>query len=243
MHQLIERLNSAKAFIFDFYGTLVEIDFEPPQMWETLNSLGYNSNLGLQEMWEADGFDGCLTPSNYTTPSYKDWRENNLRQLIRQSGAPKNQIEDIMHHLLNIEKQATKKAVAGANSICTLLRNEGKKIGLCSNWDHPIEPFLEQAALPVFDGISVSSEIGARKPNAKIFLDICSKLNTSPLESVFIGDNWFADIVGAIRCDLLPVWIRQDKVICPLPNYVLKFETLKIFEQNLELIFTENTSS
>ncbi|MBS1683195.1 MAG: HAD family hydrolase [Bacteroidetes bacterium] len=240
MQHIKSRLISAKAFIFDFYGTLVEIDHEPPQMWETLNELGYDSNLALQEMWEADAFDGLLTPSFDTTPSYLDWRKNNIRQLIQQSGAPNDaNIDDIINHLLKIEQRATKKAVPNANSVIKLLREHGKRIGLCSNWDHPIQPFLEQAGLPAFDGISVSAEIGARKPNAKIFHDICSKLDVSPNEAVFIGDNWFADIIGAMRYGLLPVWIRQSNSSCPLPNRVLEVETLKHLEEKLELIFNE----
>lgn len=235
--QIKERLYFAKAYIFDFYGTLVEIDNEPPQMWETLKNLGFDCHLSMQEMWESDGFDGCLTPSCDSTPSYQDWRKNNIFQLIKQSGVPTERVNEIFIHLLEIEKQATKKAIPNANSIIRLLRAHNKKIGLCSNWDFPIQPYLEQAGLPLFDAVSVSAEVGARKPNAKIFADICTKLNVSPSESIFIGDHWFNDIAGAMRSELFPVWIRYDNPTCGMANHVLEFNSLSDFEKELELIF------
>lgn len=127
MEALYSRLISAKAFIFDFYGTMVEIDYEPPQMWETLNQMGYNSCLALQEIWEADAFDGCFTHICDFDSSYQEWRYNNIRQFIRQSGAPLDRIESILQQLLLIEKQATKKSIHSANSIVELLRKQGKK--------------------------------------------------------------------------------------------------------------------
>lgn len=235
---IMERLYTAKAYIFDFYGTLVEIDYEPPQMWETLRNLGYECYPSMQEMWESDGFDGCLTPSYNSIPSYQDWRRNNVIQLIRQSRVPNERINEIYDTLIEIEKRATKRAIPGADSIIKLLRTHNKKIGLCSNWDFPIQPYLKQAGLPLFDAVSVSAEVGARKPNAAMFNDICTKLNVLPSEAVFIGDHWFNDIVGSMRFELFPVWIRHDNPPCAMPNHVLEFESLKNFEKELEKIFS-----
>lgn len=237
MEALLSRLISAKAFIFDFYGTIVEIDYEPPQMWETLNQMGYNSCLALQETWEADAFDGCFTPNFDFNSSYQEWRNNNIRQFIRQSGAPFDKIEDILQLLLVIERQATKRAVPSAYSIVELLRKNGKKIGLCSNWDFPIEPYLEEAQLPEFDAVSVSSVVGSRKPNANIFHDICNKLNVPPQDAVFIGDNWLNDVRGALRVDMLPVWIRHDNPPSSLQNLVIEAKTLSHFEEQLLALF------
>ena len=241
MEALNSRLMSAKAFIFDFYGTMVEIDYEPPQMWETLNQMGYHSCLALQEAWESDAFDGCLTPTYYDSDSsYQEWRNNNIWQFIRQSGVPLERIESILQQLLLIEKQATKKSIQSANSIVELLRKQGKRIGLCSNWDFPIEPYLEVAQLPLFDAVSISSITGSRKPNAHIFYDICNKLDTSPHDAVFIGDNWLNDVRGALRVNMLPVWIRYDNPPCSLPNHVIEVKTLSHFEEQLLVLFGQS---
>jgi len=236
MNSIQTRLGSATAFIFDFYGTLVEIDKEPPQMWETLNELGYNSHPELQAMFEADGFDGCVTPSLYCTPNYNEWKRVNLRQFVRLSGVPEPLVESIISMLLDIEKQATKKAAPHANSVLQLLRQHGRKIGLCSNWDYAIQSHLDQAGLPEFDGITVSAEIGARKPHVEVFNDICSKLDVQPHDAIFIGDNWATDIRGALRAGLVPVWIRHYKAPGPLLHHVIEFDTLADFETQLKKI-------
>lgn len=230
MSSIETRLTSAKAFVFDFYGTLVEIDFEPPQMWESLNSLGYQSHRHLQWIFEADAFDGCLTPCLGRTPGYDKWKGDNLRQFARLSGVPEPQVESTLSMLLDIEKQATKKAIPHANSVLELLRQFHKKLGLCSNWDYPIQSYVDQAGLPRFDGISVSAEVGARKPSAVVFKDICSKLDVDPGDAVFIGDNWHTDIVGALRSGLMPVWIRQNQPSRELSHLVAEFDTLADFE-------------
>jgi putative hydrolase of the HAD superfamily len=239
---LKRRLESCKAFIFDFYGTLVEIDYEPPQMWETLTKMGYQSHPELQAMFEADGFDGCLTPSICCTPNYDEWKRANLRQFVTLSGVPQALVETIISRLLEIERQATKKAAPGAISIIKLLRSYDKKIGLCSNWDFRIQPFLDQAGLPEFDAITVSAEIGARKPHILMFRDICAKLDIQPDQAAFIGDNWATDIRGALRAGLLPVWIRHDQPPGPLNNQVMEFDSLLDFEAQCEKSFSSEKS-
>ena len=120
----------------------------------------------------------------------------------------------------------TVRAVPQAVSFVRFLRGLEKKIGLCSNWDYAIQPYLDHSGLPEFDAVAVSAEIGVRKPNAQIFADVCSKLKVSAGEAVFIGDNWRTDIVGALRAGLTPVWIRH---CCPsrgVSNAVVEFETL-----------------
>lgn len=202
-------------------------------MWETLNELGYQSHPELQAMWESDAFDGCLTPSFHSDPHYDEWRRDNVRQLVRQSGVPESLVESTLSMLLEIDSRATKKAAPQALSILQLLRQHDKKIGLCSNWDYRIEPYLEQAGLPEFDGVTVSAEIGARKPNAAAFRDICSKLGVSPRDAIFIGDNWATDIIGALRSCMVPVWIRHHQTPRPVLSHTIEFDTLADFEIHL----------
>lgn len=239
---LKRRLVSCEAFIFDFYGTLVEIDYEPPQMWQTLTEMGYQSHPELQAMFEADGFDGCLTPSSFSTPNYAEWKRANLRQFVTLSGVPQALVETTISRLLEIESQATKKAAPGAISLLKLLRSYDKKIGLCSNWDCAIQPFLDQAGLPEFDAITVSAEIGARKPHILMFRDICAKLDIQTDQAAFIGDHWANDIRGALRAGLLPVWIRHDQPPGPLNNQVIEFDSLVDFEAQSDKIFSSEKS-
>jgi putative hydrolase of the HAD superfamily len=139
----------------------------------------------------------------------------------------------VLSQLLDMQNQFRAKSAPGAHSILKLLRLHNMKIGLCSNWESPIDPYLEQASLPPFDGVSISAEVGARKPHAAIFSNICSKLKVSPSEVLFIGDNWSTDIVGALRSGLTPVWIRHGRASRSLSHLVIEFDTLIDFENHL----------
>lgn len=233
LNKLTMDFRSTKAFVFDFYNTLVEDDVSVPPMWQHLNQLGYNSSPELQAIFEPDAFDGCTTPNSHSNPSHDDWICTNWRQFIRLSGVPDHLLDSTLSQLLILQNEFRAKSNPSVTSIFKLLRLYDMKIGLCSNWESPIEPYLKQASLPPFDAISISAEVGARKPHATIFHDICSKLKVTPSDVVFIGDNWSTDIVGALRSGLTPVWIRHGRASRDLSHLVVEFDTLSDFENHL----------
>lgn len=48
-----------------------------------------------------------------------------------------------------------------------------------------------------FNKIITSEDVGVKKPNPKIFQYALKQANAHPRESIMIGDNWEADIMGA----------------------------------------------
>lgn len=61
-----------------------------------------------------------------------------------------------------------------------------------------------------FDEIVVSGDIGINKPNKEIFDIMADRLGVKPEECMFVGDVFSSDILGAIRANMLPVWIKVD---------------------------------
>lgn len=51
--------------------------------------------------------------------------------------------------------------------------------------------------LQYFDEIITSEQVGVKKPNPMIFQYALEKVKTTANESIMIGDNWEADIMGA----------------------------------------------
>lgn len=239
---LPQRLCDAKAYVFDFYGTLVEDDVSVPPMWQQLNELGYNSGAELQAIFEPDGFDGCTTPDIRSDPSHDEWNLGNLRRFVRLSGVPDELLECTLSKLLISQATFRVKSTPKALDILTLLRLHEVALGLCSNWESPIGPYLEQAGLPKFDAVSISAEVGARKPHLAIFEDICRKLQVDPSDAVFVGDKWSSDMVGAIRAGLTPVWIRNRERPRGLQHLVGEFASLSQFEAYLQPILVQRTS-
>jgi len=71
--------------------------------------------------------------------------------------------------------------------------------------------------LPFFDKIITSEEVGVKKPNPLIFNYALAKSDANPGESIMIGDNFEADILGAknvgMHTILNKVYIYLEKEI------------------------------
>lgn len=208
-----------QAICFDFYGTLVEINHDVPRFWEILTSWGYSCPPELEAAWNSDGFNGMETPRFDTRPSYEDWRLSNLCSMAQQSGVPNEKIVETVHYLLAVDREWTVRAKRGAPEMLRYLRDNGIRVGICSNWDYALLPYMSQAALPEVDVVITSAEVGARKPHPRLFLTACDILNLPPKDIWFVGNDWSTDVVGALRVGMQPIWLTQEK-INPLPRLV-----------------------
>lgn len=56
-----------------------------------------------------------------------------------------------------------------------------------------------------FDVIITSESVGVKKPNPKVFEFALQEAKALPEESIMIGDNYEADIMGALQCGMLAI--------------------------------------
>jgi putative hydrolase of the HAD superfamily len=224
--ELANRLLAARAFVFDFYGTLAGDAVSVPPMWQVLADLGYASHPELEAVFEPDGFDGTVTSSLDHGHGHDRWIESNWRSFVRLSGVPPADVEAVLAHLLRVRGAYRAQALPGVHDLLRLLRSRGIRIGVCSNWENDITPYLAQAGLVGIDAVATSVGVGARKPHPMIFAAVCDQLGIDPADGVFVGDNWHADIVGALRYGLTPVWIRGSRPSRALHSHVLEFDTV-----------------
>lgn len=66
-----------------------------------------------------------------------------------------------------------------------------------------------------FDFTVSPMEIGAAKPDRLIFEAACNRAGVEPEEVVHVGDDPEADVVGAARHGMLPVWLNRTGAIWP----------------------------
>ena len=128
------------------------------------------------------------------------------------------------------------KARLFADSLPTLeaLRDRGYRLGLVSNtpWGTPDYLWVGQlerfALAPLFDAACFSSDVGFRKPDARIFQAALDRLRAPARRALFVGDDPAADIVGAASMGIRAVWIDRDRLQTgdedPAPD--LRIETL-----------------
>jgi putative hydrolase of the HAD superfamily len=88
------------------------------------------------------------------------------------------------------------------------LRQRGVVVGICSNWDWDLDRHLAHNGIAdLVDFVVCSAQIGYRKPHPAIVGTVLDRAGTTPDETLFVGDNWHDDIVGAGRAGLTPVHI------------------------------------
>ncbi len=66
-----------------------------------------------------------------------------------------------------------------------------------------------------FTTVTTSEDSGYRKPNPAIFRFALEKAGAVPENSAMIGDNYSADIVGAMAAGLRPVYFNPAGLECP----------------------------
>lgn len=102
----------------------------------------------------------------------------------------------------NEDEESKLKWTAFPETLPTLqkLKHAGFGIGLISNWDPSARDVLSQTGIDKYlDYAVISSEVKVEKPNEEIFYYGLKKADVSPEESLYIGDNYYDDVLGSQR--------------------------------------------
>ncbi|MGV7221276.1 MAG: HAD family hydrolase [Nitrospinales bacterium] len=114
------------------------------------------------------------------------------------------------------------------------LKNSGVRMGIVSNTTNPafMKDYEKQMlGLDSFFEFSVySSEVKWRKPHKFIFEFAINRLDLSPNQILFVGDDYNMDVIGAQGAGMQAAWLNRDnESLCETnyPEYVLtKFSDL-----------------
>ncbi|GIP21899.1 HAD family hydrolase [Paenibacillus sp. J22TS3] len=90
------------------------------------------------------------------------------------------------------------------------LKQKAIGVGLISNWDHSARALLDELELlDYFDHIMISSEVGVEKPDKEIFEQALHAARVTPEESLYIGDNYYDDVIGSSRVGMEALLINR----------------------------------
>jgi FMN phosphatase YigB (HAD superfamily) len=93
------------------------------------------------------------------------------------------------------------------------LRTAGFTLGVLSNRDKPFDKELETLGIgEYFDYTIHAAEANAWKPNPAIFHYTFKKSNFSAHEMIYVGDNYFADVVGAKNAGVKPILLDAGNI-------------------------------
>jgi HAD superfamily hydrolase (TIGR01662 family) len=91
-------------------------------------------------------------------------------------------------------------------SVLSKLKETGYTLGVVSNRSESFQKELDEMNLTnYFDFLLAAGEVGAFKPDAKVFHRAIEIANAKADEAIYIGDNYFADIIGSQNAGLNPV--------------------------------------
>jgi len=110
-----------------------------------------------------------------------------------------------------------------ADELLGNLQQEGFRLGVISNRSKPFEEQLESLGIRSYFEISLAAgSIDTWKPDPKIFHHALREMNIKPEQAVYVGDNYFADVVGAQNAGIKPVLIDPDGLFPEADCMVIK---------------------
>ena len=216
-------MDPVRAVLFDFGHTLV--DFQRTQealhgayerIRARIEAVAYMEVPELLDLVErvAGGVDRLVAQS------YEERRMEELDQCAlfseALSGIGFDLPPDVVDHIVHLDHTAYSNSIrVEPQVLATLagLRAQGYRTGLVSNLTllpELIRADLERMGLAAhLDATVFSSEVGVRKPDARIFREAMSRLRVKPAVTVFVGDRLYDDVGGAQAVGMRAVQTRQ----------------------------------
>jgi len=115
--------------------------------------------------------------------------------------------------------QQLRRPVAGALALLQALK-PAFKIGIVTNnrTAEQQEKLRHLGMGELVDALITSEDVGVLKPDPRIYQVALARLGARPAETVMVGDNWQADVVGALAMGIRPLWLNRTGAARPLAH-------------------------
>lgn len=207
--------NGYKAIFFDLDGTLRHnVPLGADVFTAKARELGLKISDELERevgRWEhrywASSPDLREDSQKYSTED--DFWGNYTKRRLGALGADTAQMASLIHPIrvyMRDEYHGEDWVPPELHEVLPSLRNAGMKLGVLSNRRMPFVEELQKLALAeYFDLVKAAGEVGSWKPNPKVFAPLFEHFDLTPAESIYVGDNYYADVVGARAAGMKPV--------------------------------------
>lgn len=196
---------TVRAVLFDLDNTLHDRDqtFEKWAGWFARNRLGSSSDVDLGETVERLV---ALDAGGYTP------KDSMFREPKRQHPCLVEEVEALVAafrdqlwaHLGPIER--------GTANLLSALDRAGVPWGIVTNGSSSQLRKVDKLGLSERTCCVIVSElVGVRKPTPAIFRAAAERLRVDPRDTLFVGDNPEADIVGAAQAGMRTAWLRRTR--------------------------------
>ncbi|GAB2610425.1 hypothetical protein Aab01nite_24670 [Paractinoplanes abujensis] len=187
-----------RAVVFDFFGTLTRSVQRGPQHAELARALGVDPEAVRGVL---DRTFRARARGRYGSA------EATLRWVIEQAGGhPRtDQVRAGVPARVDALKADTRLR-ADAVSVLAAIKRRGLGTALISDCTHELPAFLPSLPVaPLLDATVYSVRLGVCKPDPRIYLAACEKLDVSPSECLYVGDGGSHELTGAAAVGMTPV--------------------------------------
>lgn len=216
-----------RNLFLDFGGTLVASLQDPfPVYHSVLASQGIPIERGrFVAAWQRLPVENAPTAHSFLGRTDEYWRGWDHRALGELGVSdPSGTIADLLRDEFVNPRWHTPFPESGA--VLRGLIDRGYRLHVVSNNTEDLRRIVENLGwTDLFSSITFSQEVGAEKPDPRVFRLALERSGTSPAEVIHVGDSWGADIEGARAVGIRPVWVNRDKL--PVPGTVTSISDLR----------------
>jgi putative hydrolase of the HAD superfamily len=210
----------SRVVTFDAAGTLIRL-VKPPGVTYAKSAHGFGYQLDPERLQIAfrAAWKGLAPPEETPGPSPDDdrgWWKQLIRRTTQEAGY---KIEPFDAYFDDVYATFARPGIwelfPGIPAILAELARLGIRLGVISNFDRRLYSILDHLRiLQTFENIIISSEVGASKPAARIFLEAARRFQVEPAEMLHVGDDANLDVKGALAvgCKAFLVDHNSDRV-------------------------------
>ncbi len=229
--------NGIKAIFYDLDGTLRTSNPSPRDAFANQAAcLGVAisaEDLLRAARWEHNYFaesdevraDRLAFPENQAF-----WMNYGRRQLVVLGASPElaEELALPLNRYMNEHYRPEDILMPGVQQALQALKTAGYTLGVVSNRDQPYRDYLQEIGLgEYFDFSLAAGEVNSWKPDKGVFEHALQMVGVRAEETIYVGDNYFADVVGARNAGLKPVLLDVhgifDQPDCPVVCSHLQF--------------------
>ncbi len=195
-----------QAVVFDLYGTLLRIA-DPAFQRE----LAHLDRAALRQWVEYQREVLLVEPFS----SHAAFVAAVLKR-VRPDGS---EAEHVRVEALLDRELASVETLPGVLSLLAFLDRRGLKLGLITNSASPYrEPFERLGLSEVFDEVLFSCDERARKPDPRLYLDVCERLGVAPTAALMVGDSLPNDVTAPQNAGMAALLVGESRRATAVPR-------------------------
>ena len=203
-------MTRVRAVLLDALGTLVELQPPAPRLRRVLRESGF----AVSEEQAAAGF---MAEIAYYLDHHLDGSDPERLERLRDRCA-----EELRRALAipGLDHATARRAMLGALEFTPYpdvlpaleeLRDRGVARVVASNWDCSLPDWLRPAGiLELLDGVVTSAEVGAAKPNPRVFERALAVAGVEASEAIHAGDRVDNDVEGSAAAGVRGVLVQRE---------------------------------